>query len=120
MLAYVFWHWRSSHIEKTAYQKSLIDFHEALRTQQPKGFYYSMVFELEHAPWIDSPGEVYEEWYMLQNSAALDILNQAAITGACQEPHNQVAKGAAGGAGGLYQLRAGDPVSRGVSLPPPS
>jgi hypothetical protein len=105
----VFWHWRFSHVEKIAYQQSLIDFHTALRTQKPPGFQYSMVFQLEHAPWLSSEGEVYEEWYVLENSAALDVLNQAAIAGLCQEPHKQVAIGAAGGAGGLYQLRAGEP-----------
>jgi len=45
----------------------------------------------------------------VDNSAALDILNEAAITGPCKEPHNRVASQAAGGAGGLYQLRAGEP-----------
>ena len=105
MLAYVFWHWRYAHIEKLSYQQLLIDFHTALRAQKPAGFHYSTVFQLEHAPWLDVIGEVYEEWYMLENSAALDSLNEAAITGLCREPHNQVARSAAGGTAGLYRLR---------------
>ena len=35
-------------------------------------------------------------------------LNEAAVSGACEEPHNRVAREAADGTGGLYRLRAGD------------
>lgn len=109
MLAYVFWHWPFPHVEETAYQKRITNFHEALRIQQPSGFQYSVVFQLERAPWAGRDGDVYEEWYVVENSAALDALNEAAISGLCKEPHNQIAKDAAGGAGGLYRLRAGEP-----------
>src|SRR5215470_2493453 len=108
MLAYVFWHWRYPHIEEHAYQQLLIDFHTTLRAQKPVGFHYSTVFQVEHAPWLDVIGEVYEEWYILENSAALDSLNEAAVTGLRQEPHNQVARSAAGGTAGLYRLRGGE------------
>ncbi len=87
MLAYVFWHWRYPHIEKLSYQQLLIDFHTALRAQKPVGFDYSTVFQVEHVPWLSMAGEAYEEWYILENSAALDALNEAAITGLCREPH---------------------------------
>lgn len=106
MLAYVFWHWRYPHIEKLSYQQLLIDFHTALRAQKPVGFHYSTVFQVEHVPWLGIAGEAYEEWYIVENSAALDLLNEAAITGPCREPHHQVARSAAGGTAGLYRLRA--------------
>ena len=106
MLAYVFWHWRYPHIEKLSYQQLLIDFHTALRAQKPVGFDYSTVFQVEHVPWRRIAGEAYEEWYIVENSAALDSLNEAAITGRCREPHHQVARSAAGGTAGLYRLRA--------------
>jgi len=108
MLAYVFWHWRYPHIEKLSYQQLLSDFHTALRVQKPVGFHYSMVFQVELVPWLDVIGEVYEEWYILENSAALDSLNEAAVTGPCREPHTQVARSAAGGSAGLYRLRGGE------------
>ena len=109
MLAYVFWHWPYPHVEETAYQKRITNFHKALRTQRPKGFQYSVVLKVEHAPWSGRDGDMYEEWYVVENSAALDTLNEAAISGPCKEPHNQIAKDAAGGAGGLYRLCAGEP-----------
>ena len=34
-------------------------------------------------------------------------MNEAAVSGACEEPHNRVAREAADGTGGLYRLRAG-------------
>src|SRR5678809_1008903 len=37
----------------------------------------------------------------------MDRLNEAAVSGACEEPHNRVAREAADGTGGLYRLRAG-------------
>jgi len=111
MLAYVFWHWRYPHIEKLSYQQLLIDFHTALRAQKPVGFDYSTVFQVEHVPWLSMAGEAYEEWYILENSAALDALNEAAITGLCREPHHQVARSAAGGTAGLYRLRASSGIT---------
>jgi hypothetical protein len=109
MLAYVFWHWRYPSVEKTSYQKRIIDFQETLNTHKPSGFLYSAVFEIEHVPWAGGEGEAYEEWYVLDNSAALDVLNEAAVTGPCKEPHNQIAIYAAGGTGGLYRFSSGKP-----------
>jgi hypothetical protein len=37
----------------------------------------------------------------------MDPLNDAAVSGVCEEPHNRVAREAADGTGGLYRLRAG-------------
>src|SRR5712692_4674821 len=109
MLAYVFWHWRYPRVDQAAYWQFLADFHSALNAHKPPGFQYSAVFQLDHAPWIAESGgvEVCEDWYVLDNSAALDVLNEAAVSGPCREPHNRVAQCAAGGTGGLYRLRAG-------------
>jgi len=108
MLAYIFWHWRYPTVEETAYERRIVEFQEALRTQQPGGFQYSVVLKIERAPWVGRDEDLYEEWYVVENSAALDALNEAAVSGVCKEPHNQVAKDAAGGAGGLFRLRAGE------------
>lgn len=108
MLAYVFWHWRYASVGESVYERRIIEFQEALRRQRPGGFEYSVVLKVERAPWGGRDGEVYEEWYVVENSAALDGLNEAAVSGVCREPHNRVAKDAAGGAGGLYRLRVGE------------
>ena len=108
MLAYVFWHWAQSHIDHDLYLNHLIDFHNTLAANKPPGFRESVVFRVRGASWLNTTGEVYEEWYLLDGSAAIDPLNDAAVSGVCEEPHNRVAREAADGIGGLYRLRAGE------------
>jgi hypothetical protein len=107
MLAYVFWHWSQPNIERSSYRDHLADFHRTLAANKPSGFRQSVVFSIRNANWLSTSGEAYEEWYLLDDSAAMDRLNEAAVSGACEEPHNRVAREAADGTGGLYRLRAG-------------
>lgn len=108
MLAYVFWHWRRAEIDGPAYEDQLVKFHEALRRSAPEGFVASSVFRSGAAPWV--PEEVsYEDWYVTHGSFALDPLNEGAVSGECQVPHDAAARSAAGGTAGLYRLRLGSP-----------
>ena len=107
MLAYVFWHWPNSTVDPTNYLQYLIDFHQTLAANKPTGFHHSVVFRIRGASWLNTNDEAYEEWYLLDDSAAMDPLNVAAVSGACEEPHNRVAREAADGIGGLYRLREG-------------
>lgn len=107
MLAYVFWHWPRPEIERGQYLHNLAEFHNTLAANKPPGFDRSVVFRIGNANWLNTGGEAYEEWYLLDDSAAMDPLNDAAVSGACEEPHNRVARQAAGGVAGLYRLRAG-------------
>ena len=107
MLAYVFWHWPRPEIARGQYLDHLTEFHRTLAANKPPGFQRSVVFHIQSANWLNTDGEAYEEWYLLDDSAAMDPLNDAAVSGACEEPHNRVAREAAGGTGGLYRLRAG-------------
>lgn len=107
MLAYVFWHWQRPEIERGQYLNHLVDFHRTLAAHKSPGFRESVVFSFSGADWLKTDGEVFEEWYLLDDSAAMDPLNEAAVTGACEEPHNRVARAAADGTGGLYRQRAG-------------
>lgn len=107
MLAYVFWHWRQPSVDASIYETDLIQFHETLQSNRPAGFYRSGVFLIENASWLATDSAAYEEWYLLEDSAAMDRINHAAVHGPCEEPHNRVAKKALGGVGGLYRLRAG-------------
>jgi hypothetical protein len=107
MLAYVFWHWPQPQIETGSYVDHLIAFHRTLAANKPDGFRESVVFRILNANWLNTNGEAYEEWYLLDDSAAMDRLNDAAVSGFCEEPHNRVAREAADGIGGLYRLRAG-------------
>jgi len=107
MLAYVFWHWHKDTVGQSQYENDLQHFHETLSLNKPAGFNGSAVFSIERADWLQTPGTAYEDWYLLDNSAAMDPLNHAAVHDACEEPHNLVARNAAGGTGGLYRLRSG-------------
>lgn len=110
MLAYVFWHWPSPGVEHDRYAERLVAFHRALRGGPPPGFRGSRVLAIDGAPW--APGSpAYEDWYLLDDFAALGALNEAAITAARQAPHDAVARLAGGGAGGVYRrLRPGGAV----------
>ena len=108
MLAYVFWHWPQSTIDRGAYLDHLADFHRTLAANKPGGFQRSIVFSIKGASWLNTTGEAFEEWYLLDDSAAMDPLNHAAVSGVCEEPHNRVARQAADGTGGLYRFRAGE------------
>ena len=107
MLAYVFWHWPQPQIDHASYVDHLVDFHRTLAANKPDGFRESVVFRIRNANWLNTDGDAYEEWYLLDDSAAMDRLNDAAVSGVCEEPHNRVAREAADGTGGLYRLRAG-------------
>ena len=107
MLAYVFWHWPQSTIDRGSYLDHLAEFHRTLASNKPPGFRRSVVFSLRGANWINTTGEAFEEWYLLDDSAVMDRLNEAAVTGACEVPHNRVAREAADGTGGLYRFRKG-------------
>lgn len=107
MLAYVFWHWPQSTIDRGLYLDHLADFHRTLAANKPSGFQRSIVFRISGAGWLKTTGEAFEEWYLLDDSAAMDRLNEAAVSGVCEEPHNRVARQAADGTGGLYRFRAG-------------
>ena len=47
------------------------------------------------------------DWYLGDGSAALDPLNDAAVSAACRAVHDVAAGAAAGGTAGLYRLRQG-------------
>ena len=107
MLAYVFWHWPQPAIDAGTYVDHLIAFHRTLAENKPAGFQRSRVFRFRGASWLDTNGEAFEDWYLLDDSAALDVINHAAVSGPCEGPHNLVAREAAGGTAGLYRLRTG-------------
>ena len=107
MLAYIFWHQPRPDVEIEAYQNRLRTFHQTLAANRPDGLFFSRVFSVAGVPWLADPGPAFEDQYFLNNSAALDDLNHAAVSGACEEPHNRVARDAAVGTAGLYQLHSG-------------
>jgi hypothetical protein len=110
MLAYVFWHRPADGVAAGEYETLLAAFHDALAASPPAGFRQSCAFRVSGAPWVPGGGSGYEDWYLIEHAAALDPLNQAAVTGPRQRPHDVVAARAGWGAAGLYLLRGGAPA----------
>ena len=107
MLAYVFWHWRRAAVTAADYERRQRAFHDALAAAPPDGFLRSSIVGLRGAPWANAGGEAYEDWYLLRDSSALDVLNDAAISASRSAPHDAAAAVAEGGTAGLYRLRFG-------------
>lgn len=108
MLAYVFWHWPRPGVDSETYVDHLVAFHRTLNANKPAGFNGSRVFRMRGASWLETSGDAYEDWYLLDDSAALDRINEAAVSGVCEAPHNLVAREAADGTAGLYRVKFGN------------
>lgn len=108
MLAYVFWHWPRPDVAISEYEARMRAFQDALAADGPRELRTARAWRIEGAPWLPG-GAGYAEWYLLDDSAALDTLNRGAVTGPLAEPHNTVAALAAGGAAGLYQTASTNP-----------
>jgi hypothetical protein len=108
MLAYVFWHWRRLGVPAADYEALQRRFHAAHEAAPPAGFQGTRTHAVMSAPWAAGGGEAYEDWYLVADSAALDPLNDAAVSASRQAPHDAAAAAAAGGTAGLYRLRLGE------------
>lgn len=82
----------------------------------------SVSFRVAELPWLAQqagdgvPGVGYEDWYLLEDFAALGVLNEAAVGRGHRTSHDQVARRSGGGAGGLYGLIEGDTHSEARTL----
>lgn len=103
MLAYVFWHRPAEGADAAAYEAALLAFHASLAASAPAGFQGSVAFERARLPWMDA----YEDWYLVEDWAALGVLNDAAVDARHRPPHDAVARGTAAGAGAVYALESG-------------
>jgi hypothetical protein len=113
MLAYVFWHWPRPGTDAQAYADRLLAFHRALRASPSRGFAGSRVLAVEGAPWC-AGAPAFEDWYLVEDWAALGALDEAAVTASRHLPHDAIAALAGGGAGGVYRRLADGP------WPPPA
>jgi hypothetical protein len=110
VLAYVFWHRPAEGAENALYEARLGVFHDVLAAHSPAGFHGSAALRVSEAPWLPGSGSAYEDWYAVEDWAALGRLNEAAVRGARTEPHDAVAARAGAGAGAVYGLVSGPPV----------
>jgi hypothetical protein len=107
LLAYVFWHWRQPSAERGAYESAQQAFQRVLTASPSAGFVRSFSHAIAGAPWANQGGEAYEDWYLVRDAAALDPLEEAAVTAGRKAAHDVAASLAADGTAGLYQLRLG-------------
>ncbi|MFL5496090.1 MAG: hypothetical protein ACJ8DC_17025 [Gemmatimonadales bacterium] len=106
-LAYVFWHWRRAEVSEASYVELQRRFHAALAAAPPIGFLGSHSAAVRGVSWAAAGADAYEDWYLVEGTAALDPLNQAAVTASRQAAHDAAASAAHGGTAGLYRLRRG-------------
>ena len=99
MLAYVFSHRPAPGVEPARYEAVLREFHGRLAAEPPPGFISSLTYRI---------GDGYADWYLLADSAAMDALNEAAVSGSRGVPHNIAARLAVDGVGKLLLLAAGE------------
>ena len=132
MLAYLFWHRPQDQDAVEDYEQAQLGFHLSLKRRPPVGLYGSAVFRVADLPWLPArPGEdrskagrseigmegragveiagvAYEDWYLIEDYAALGVLGEAAVGRGHRTAHDEVAHRSGAGAGGLYGLLEGE------------
>jgi hypothetical protein len=118
VLAYLFWHRPLETADVEGYEQAQVHFHRSLHRAPPVGLHGSAVFRLPQLPFLpppaggaDSPAggaPGYEDWYLVEDYAALGVLNEAAAGRGHRTAHDDAARSLGSGAGGLYALVEGD------------
>jgi hypothetical protein len=106
VLAYLLWHHPGDGVEREVYERALERFHRSLAHSPPVGFRGSAVYRAGDLPWL-APQTGYEDWYLVDDFAALGVLNEAAVAHGHRTAHDEVAHRFGGAAGGLYGLLEG-------------
>jgi hypothetical protein len=107
-LAYVFWHWPRPEIKRAAYEAKLGSFLSTLNSNRPSGMTEATSFRVESLPWASSQSSIYEDWYEVESFSALEVLNDAAVSGQAREPHDSVAGDYMKGTGGIFKRIGGN------------
>lgn len=97
----MFSHRREPGVDAGTYEEVLRAFHAELARAKPAGFVASTTYRFEDG--------AYSDWYLVKDSAALDVLNASAVTGARSAHHDRAASMAGGGSGKLMSLAQGEP-----------
>ena len=106
MIAYVFWHRPRADVELEAYEAATTAFHRSLAHGRPAGLREVASFRLAEIPWLSGVAG-YEDWYVVEDFAALGVLNEAAVGRGHRTPHDHAARLYGDGSAGLYALLEG-------------
>lgn len=107
MLAYFFTHWPLESVAPADYEAALQAFQQSLAMNPPQGFQQSWVLAVQGLSWANRGQAAYEDWYLVDDFAALGIINEAAVNAPHAETHNVAAHMASNGKGGVYALAQG-------------
>jgi len=107
VLAYVFWHRVSPGVDKRNYESLLIKFHEQLNLVGGHSLLGSSTYMVHGVQWMPNETLVYEDWYYLESSSYLDVLNDVAVSPQLREYHDRVASLSLDGRGALLGLKSG-------------
>jgi hypothetical protein len=111
VLAYLFWHRPRESSDVAAYERAQMGFHRSLHRAPPVGLCGSAVVRVAQLPWVPAQGAdrgAYEDWYVVEDYAALGVLNGAAVGRGHRTAHDEAARLLGAGAGGLYALVEGE------------
>jgi hypothetical protein len=128
VLAYLFWHRPQARSGAEAYEQALLAFHRSLHRAPPAGLCGSATFRLAELPWLATPAAAqdenapapaqglqpggsdggYEDWYLVEDYAALGVLGEAAVGRGHRSSHDEAARRSGAGAGGLYCMVEGE------------
>jgi hypothetical protein len=108
VLAYTFWHQPRPEVDRDEYEAGMQRFHQRLAAVPISGFVDSWTLRVPDLPWL--PGGGYEDWYLVDDFAALGRLGEHAVDNARAESHDVMARAVRNGAGGVYALLAGAPT----------
>jgi hypothetical protein len=106
MLAYVFWHRPAPGVAPEAYAELLERFHRSLAAHPPAGFVHSACFAVPPPNWLGQD-PAFEDWYVIEDFAALGVLNEAAVGRGHLSAHDAAARAAGEGTGAIYRLIEG-------------
>jgi hypothetical protein len=108
VLAYVFWHHPQLGTPSEDYESAQVAFHRSLARRPPVGLRGSAAFRAPDTPWLQAPQGGYEDWYLVDDFAALGVLNEAAVGRGHRTAHDRAARHAGSAAGALYRLLEGE------------
>jgi hypothetical protein len=106
VLAYVFWHVPAPDVVSADYEERLAAFHAELRADAPGWLGPTATVALAEVPWLGGAAG-YEDWYLVDDFAALGELNAAAVSGARKAPHDAAAAAMLAGVAGVMGHLAG-------------
>ncbi len=105
MLAYLLWHRSADSVAQEVYEAAIVRFHRSLAAHPPVGFVCSVSLRAPALGWLGGDG--YEDWYVVEDFAAIGVLNEAAVARRHLTAHDEAARRAGPATGAIFRLLEG-------------